>query len=306
MASALPISLADFATHFSAPTEVPRWVLPEAAQPTFLAAPGTRRRIEDVLDTVIALQLAGWMQDGVFASPATLPALYDDLLVCARTLGVAVPPAVQAGCSLSAQGAYGTDGNAYLYLSSYFVDPAKPPERRFWVGKLIGHIAARHVTTSTLFALVVDDQGLRQLAKKAVGPVLDVILAPLSLGVRVALSRWHRAAQLSADRAGLICNNDVDGAGRALLRLSLGTGTRVAPADYLDALKALRGEGNPGRWAELIQAHPWTHKRLAALDLFARSECFRDAGGDAIVDESGGLLDDELLARKTRAILGVR
>jgi hypothetical protein len=294
------LPLADFAAAFD-PTggNLPAWVHPDAAAQTVLDAGGLRNRFEDVLDTVVALQRAEWLHDGVYAGPGAMPGVYRDVLHAARALKVAVPPAILAGTGLKAQGCFGTDGRAFLYLSTFFFDPASEGERRFMAGRLVGHIAARQVTASTLYALLVDANGLRSMARRNLGPVFEVVLAPLSVGVRLALSRWHRAAEITADRAGLLCCGDTEAAGAALLRQSLGRTPNVDVATYLDQLKVARSA--PGRWTELLADQPFTHKRMEAMALFARSELWTTLTGEPVIDP----LSRDELDRRTSRLLGV-
>jgi hypothetical protein len=294
------VPLADYAADFdSSGGDLPAWVHPDAAAQTVLDAVGMRDRLEDVLDTVVALQRAEWLHDGVYAGPGAMTSVYRDVLHAARTLKIAVPPAILAGTGLKMQGCFGTDGRAFLYLSTFFFDPASEGERRFMAGRLCGHIAARQVTAFTLYALLVDANGLRSLARKGVGPVLEVILAPLSVGVRLALSRWHRAAEITADRAGLLCCGDVEAAGTALLRQSLGRTPNIDLATYLEQLKGSRGA--PGRWTELLADQPFTHKRVEAMTMFARSEVWAELTGAHVPDP----LPRAELERRTRMLLGV-
>lgn len=296
------VSLRDFASTFhEGGGELPPWVLPDAAAPQVLDTLGFRSRVEDVLDTVVALQRAEWLHDGVYAGPSAMPSVYRDVLHAARTLKVAVPPAILAGAGLKAQGAFGTDGRAFLYLSTFFFDAASDGERKFMAGRLCGHIAARQVTASTLYALLVDHNGLRSLGRKAVGPVLEVVLAPLSVGVRLALSRWHRAAEITADRAGLLCSESLESSGRALLRQTLGRTPDVGVAAYLDQLRVSRGGSNPGKWTELLADQPFTHKRVEALALFARSAMYAELTGAPVEDP----LPKDELDKATSRLLGV-
>jgi len=294
------VSLRDFAAGFAEEHEgLPDWVHPDARTPAVLEQLGLRHRVEDILDTVVALQRAERLQNGVFAGPSAMSSAYRDVLQAARTLRVAVPPAILAGTPFSAQGCFGTDGRAFLYLSTFFFGPATEAERLFMTGRLCGHIAARQVTAGTLYALLADQDGLRKMARRGVGPMLEVVLAPLSVGVRLALSRWHRAAEISADRAGLLVCRDVTGAARALLRQHLGKLPDVDPATYLRQHE-IHG-GNPSRFAELLSDQPFSHKRIRALELFARSEVYAQATG-IVVDDP---LTREALDQQTARLLGV-
>jgi hypothetical protein len=296
------VSLADFASTFHDGAEqAPAWVHPGAGEPRILASLGLGDRLEDVLDTVIALQKAEWLHDGVYAGPGAMPVVYRDVLHCARELRVAVPPAIVAGSPLRIQGCYGTDDRAFLYLSTFFFDAASTAERRFLAGRFCGHIAAHQVTVSTLYALLVDQNGLRAVARRGVGPLLEIVLGPISLAVRLALSRWHRAAEITADRAGLLCSRDLEGAGRAMLRMSLGRTPDLDVATYLSTLRASTGESAPGKWTELLRAEPFTHKRLEALALFAGSALWAELTGESVVNP---IPNDELATRTSR-LLGV-
>ena len=210
------VSLADFAQTLDLSVKRPDWAVPDSAPPVPLDRLALRTRVEDVVDTVIALQRAEWLQDGVHASPSTAPEVYRQILDAARTLKVSVPPAILTSQAQSGQLTAGTDARPFLVLSAYFFQSADPLEQQFLAGRLVGHVALRQVTTTSLFSLLVDHSGIRQVARRAVGPLLELVLAPIGLGMRLALSRWHRAAELSADRAGLLCCRDVDAAQQAL------------------------------------------------------------------------------------------
>ena len=299
-------TLAEFASTWAErdETAVPYAHRSHGASPiASLDALGVRERMEDVLDTVIALQRASWLEDGVFVGPRAEASVYRDVLEAARRLQIAVPPAILSKCSGEGQGAFGTDSRAFLHLSSFFFKPAAPAQRRFIAGRLCGHVHARQVTWSTLYALLVDQGGLRKVARQGVGPALELVLAPLSVGIRLALSRWHRTAEITADRAGLLCVDDLDAAGTALLRIALGGRPDLTPKDYLEQLRAVRSQGSPGRWTEVLASRPWLHKRLRALELFARSDLFVELGGTPL---DGPRLSLDELHRQTDTLLQVR
>jgi len=225
--------------------------------------------------------------------------VYRDVLEAARALRVSVPPAVLTSGVMKTQRATGTDARPILVLSSYFFQSATEGERRFITGRLCGHIALQQVTALNTYALVADHRGLRATAKTAVGPLLAVVLAPIGLGVKLVLSRWHRAAELSADRAGLLCCGSLEAAQDAMLRADLAGRPQMSAREYLDQIRSANADSSPGRWAELLASQPWMHKRMQALDAFARSAVYRERVG-----EDGGISREEL-ERVTRDLLGV-
>lgn len=259
-------------------------------------------RLTEILDTVVALQRAEHLVDGAYAGPQSAAEAYRDLLHCTSTLGIALPPTIVSACGAASQGAFGTDERPNILLSSLFLAGATPTERRFAIGRACGQVHAGHVTWGTLYALLVDHDGLRRVARRHVGPTLEIVLAPLSLGARLGLSRWHRAAEVSADRAGLLCCGDLQGAGLALLRMTLGTTLDLDPAEFLAQRRTVGTHEAPGRWTEVLSARPWLHKRLAALDLFARSECYARLSGQT---DREALLSDQDLAQRTAELLAI-
>ena len=75
MRNAPYVSLVDFAQTFEVGHDtLPAWVHHgDASVPQVLEQVGLRRRVEDVLDTVVALQRAEWLADGVYAGPSAMP-----------------------------------------------------------------------------------------------------------------------------------------------------------------------------------------------------------------------------------------
>ncbi len=273
-------SLGDFAATRKDRVEArPAWVHPVEPPLAFIAE---SREVEDLLDTVVALQRAEWLQDGVWLGPRSMADAWRDLVFAARTLDVPLPPAVVSAASSRNQGAFGTDGRAFLHLSSFFLADAPEAERRFVIGQVMGAVAAHHVTWATLRALLVDQGGLRAVASRALGPALEIVLAPVSLGARLWLNGWHRAAEITSDRAGLVVCGDLQAAKRAMLRQALGVRPKVDPDEYLAQVDAMRDDDDPGRFAEALEDRPWTWKRMRALELFARSEVWTATGHIAI------------------------
>jgi hypothetical protein len=274
--SAPYVPLAEFAASFGTRADtLPDWVHAVPMPLSVLDSAGVRTELDDVLDTIVAVQRAEWVQDGVYLGPKSMPDAWRDLLDASRALQIAVPPAV---VSPSPSAVVGTDDRALINLNSFFLAGATPGERRLLIGRLCGFVAARQVSWQTTWALLVDQGGLRTLARKALGPALEVFLAPLSFGVRLALAPWHRGAEISADRAGLVVCDDLGSARKAMLRGALGVNPKVSPEDYLDQLKSAQEDGSPAKWAELLRDRPFVYKRMRAIELFARSSLWVDRG----------------------------
>jgi Zn-dependent protease with chaperone function len=124
--------------------------------------------------------------------------------------------------------------------------------------------------------------------KTMAGAVVRWAVAPAML----ALNGWSRRAEITCDRAGLLCSRDLDVSIGALAKLALGS-TKLYDDFNLEAYIAQYDEGQQGigRFKEILASHPWLPKRVKALQVFAGSQLYREhigeTGGDSIesVDE---------------------
>jgi Zn-dependent protease with chaperone function len=107
----------------------------------------------------------------------------------------------------------------------------------------------------------------------------------------LALSGWSRRAEITCDRAGLLCTKRLDVATRSFAKLALGS-TKLYDELNIEAFVAQHdeGKGGIGRFAELNANHPWLPKRVLALRAFAESELYRKHAGIG----AGGLAMDEV------------
>jgi Zn-dependent protease with chaperone function len=92
----------------------------------------------------------------------------------------------------------------------------------------------------------------------------------------LALAGWMRRAEITCDRAGLLCCQDVEVSRRALAKLALGSSKLHAELD-VDAFADQMEESaeGVGRYAEITASHPWIAKRLKALKVFSETELYR-------------------------------
>jgi Zn-dependent protease with chaperone function len=97
----------------------------------------------------------------------------------------------------------------------------------------------------------------------------------------MTLQAWSRRAEISCDRAALLCCKDLDVAFRSMLKTALGL--EQSPELNLDEyLKQLPGtRSGLGKYAELFRSHPYLPKRVQALKLFSESAFYLRYTGDA-------------------------
>lgn len=209
---------------------------------------------------------------------------------CASTLGISTPSVyvVPNIAQINAM-TYGTDDEAFIIVHAATVDLLDDAELRFVIGHECGHIQNNHVVYLTTLRV------LQALVQASLG-----LLGPVILPATMALSAWSRSAEITCDRAGLLCCRDPDAATRAFAKLAVGSLKLFTELDisvYLEQLRDVR-EGI-GRVAELQASHPFITRRIEALRLFSESELYRrDNGLD-------GGLDRAELERRTTEIIKV-
>ena len=200
----------------------------------------------------------------------------------ARVLHIERPEVYLSAAPLAAPGIHtlGTDEDACILLDGSVVERADERQLLFSLGRECGHLQNGHVVYST---------AVYYLANEA-NRFLKWIIAPASL----ALSAWGRRAEVTCDRAGLICARDLDTAERLLVRLAAEQPVDGDFVAFLEQLHAARGdEAATDTYGKLL-AERLPHaraiaQRVEALYLFTRSTYYK-----ALVGESGGLTQAEV------------
>jgi Zn-dependent protease with chaperone function len=215
----------------------------------------------------------------VKVGPKQFPRVHALTTRCAETLGIAVPTVyVVNQFSLNAA-TYGTNDDAFILLNSALIDHFSDEELLSVIGHECGHIHNNHVVYLTAMHYV------RMLA--------SVFLRWIVTPAMLALNAWSRRAEITCDRAAMLCAGDLDVATRALAKLALGS-TKLYEQLNLEAFVEQYEEGREGvgQLAEVLATHPWLPKRVKALRVFAESRVYRQHIGG-----SGGLGMEEVDAR---------
>jgi Zn-dependent protease with chaperone function len=228
----------------------------QAARPVTLAIEATVRLWKSMAKS----ELLGTC---VKVTDQQFPRLYDITARCARELGIPVP-AVYVAPAIGELNAHtlGTDEDAYIVINAALVDHLSDAELAFVVGHECGHIHNNHVVYSTaLYYLTV-----------AASFYVRWIVQPAVLALRA----WARRAEVTCDRAGLLCTKDLTVGTSAMVKLALGSQKLYKDFNLDEYLEQL-GEGSRGfgRVAEYFRSHPYLPKRIEALRLFARSSYYR-------------------------------
>lgn len=108
----------------------------------------------------------------------------------------------------------------FITLTSGLVDLLSDEELFFTIGHEVGHIKAGHVLYGTMARNIAAVVSLLGQATLGLG-------ALLGQGLVIALYEWYRCAELTADRAALLCVQDIEPARATFMKLAGGT-TRLA------------------------------------------------------------------------------
>jgi len=201
------------------------------------------------------------------------------LLEASERLRVAAPPVWATPGTLppSCGGValLGTDEEPMIFVEQQLIADLSDVERLDLFGGALGRIQNGHTTYATAhYAL-----------KNQAASFVRWIVAPALF----ALDRWAARADLTADRAGLLCARDLPASERALVRRVIGHREGLSPEALVAAVDA-SGNGAPPDPERvdvaraILAEHPTLAPRLRALRLFAESAIYR-----GVVGGEGGL-----------------
>ena len=202
---------------------------------------------------------------------------------CAETLGIATPQVYIVNSPVLNAATYGTDEESFIMVHSALVDHYTDEELITVIGHECGHIHNSHVVYLT---------ALHYLTRMA-GVFVRWIVEPALMALRA----WSRRAEITCDRAGMLCSKNVDVSARALTKLVLGS-RKLYEEFNIDAFLEQYEEGKDGlgKYMEVFATHPWLPKRVLAMRVFAESELYRKAaglGGNGLTMKE---VDDKVLA----------
>jgi len=208
--------------------------------------------------------------------PVQFPRVYDLAKQCADTLGIAVPTVYIRNNPTINAATFGTNDDSFILVHSALVDHFSDEELLSVIGHECGHIHNDHVVYLT---------AMHYLRTMAISLVRWAV-APAML----ALNSWSRRAEITCDRAGLLCSRDLSVSTRALAKLALGS-NKLYEKLNLEAFLAQYDEGQQGvgRYTEMAASHPWLPKRVKALHAFSDTQLYREHIG-----LKGGISMDEV------------
>jgi Zn-dependent protease with chaperone function len=233
-----------------------------------------------LVDLVIQYVLTPLLLNSIPVASRSFPRLHALRARAAATLGIPVPDMYAAQQpQIAAIFTAGTDERNVVFVETTYEHLATEDEMLFVVGHECGHIANQHVTYHTL-ALILMNTG-KEAGLLSRNPTIWATAKALELFVAPTLFAWSRRSELTADRAGLICCQDLRVAQRALVRAVLGfaSETEVDVEDYLRTYRDTPLTGSTARYSLLDLQHPVIPVRLQALQAFHDSELYYEVTG---------------------------
>ena len=156
----------------------------------------------------------------------------------------------------------------FITLTSSLIDMLGDEELFYVIGHEVGHIKAGHILYGTMARNISAVVTLLGQATLGFG-------ALLGQGLVIALYEWYRCAELTADRAALLCVQDIEPAHTALMKLAGGTTRLAAEMDREEFLRQVRAYEDVDRSTldkaykvllTLWRTHPFALQRAKEID----------------------------------------
>ena len=207
-------------------------------------------------------------QSSLKVGPNQFPDIYQQVLDCAKRLGIGIPTVyIQQNPGLLNAFAYAYEDDAPLIvITSALLERLSPGELKTVIGHECGHIHNNHGIYNVAVEMIVNTlslniPGIQQLLKLASYPIQWLLMA------------WSRAAEVTCDRAGIICADDAEDAITAEAKLLFGAAfnrNNVNIDAILKQYEMLRK--TPVRFLEIDSTHPAAVRRIFADKEFLNSE----------------------------------
>lgn len=235
-----------------------------------LNMPGVKMVFGSVVDMMTDLNYSQIISSGIPVNENSFPEINDIVNHCVSVLGIKRPYVVVSSAIALNAFTVGTDEEPYIVLGNMLIRVMDPIKLTFIIGHECGHIAMGHV----VYHSVVSTASSFSNAIPIIGPIVYKTSS-------LALTAWSRRSEITADRAGLLCCQNLEEAKRALLQIQSGfiDANQLDINIYIQNSKRYRRRSVLRRVNEFIQAHPPLPKRMEALSLFANSELYFTAQG---------------------------
>jgi Zn-dependent protease with chaperone function len=208
------------------------------------------------------IQRANLLGSAVLVGPDQFPKLDKIRNECAEILGIDPPSLYVVNSAQHNAATYGTQDDAFIIVNSRLVDHFSDEELKSVIGHECGHIHNKHVVYLTLMHNIANIAGM----------FFEHVTVPSFL----ALKAWGRNAEITADRAAVLCTNEKTTI-KAFSKLALGS---IKLYDQLNIEAYMRQydelRKSHARVIEIFASHPYLPRRVEAIKAFCKSKQYLD------------------------------
>ncbi len=214
--------------------------------------------------------------DAVAVGPKQFSDVHEMGVECARVLGIGIPQIFVMMDPVPNAFTYATgQTDQIVVLTSGLVEALSLTQLRSVIGHECGHIHNEHVVYNTLWEMITNPLAnmLLMAASRGLGPFAGIFRIMTKGALFLVFQRWHRCAEFTCDRAGLICSADLSASIEVMGRLDTAGAESLQGFNADEYIRQLDGiEGSPIRFLELIKTHPIGPRRVKAMRYFGESE----------------------------------
>lgn len=216
--------------------------------------------------------------NGILLGEKQMPHIYSQAVKAARILGMSHMPDIY----LSGERpwdclTFGTEKDSFIIIGSAIAGNFQGPDLFFLLAREMGHCQAGHALWNTVMRFLIGEQG------QAKGFMAGGIMNALKGGagglvanvVEVPLLAWARQAEITADRAGLICVGNEEIVRRVLISWSLRSSflfKQINIEAWLEQQVMSEEEGYSKLSELTTSSTPYLSRRLRLLSDFAESK----------------------------------
>lgn len=214
--------------------------------------------------------------NGILLGEKQMPHIYSQAIKAARILGLTHMPDVY----LSGERpwdclTFGTEKDSFIVIGSAIAGNFQSHDLFFLLAREMGHCQAGHALWKTVIRFLIGEQS--QAKGFMAGGIMNAIKSPGQLivnAVEVPLLAWARQAEITADRAGLLCIGSEEVARRVLISWSLRSSMlfkQINIKAWLEQQESSEEDGYSKLSELTTSSTPYLSRRLKLLSDFAKS-----------------------------------
>ncbi len=240
------------------------------------AIPGAYRIFKALNSQVVPQMKQQYNMSGTKVTPNQFPQIYQVARECADMLGIGMPAVyIQPDPSVMNAFTYAVeDAEPIVVIYSSMLERLNIDELKAVIGHECGHIHNMHGVYNTAAEILLNTA---QNTLLLTIPGIRQLLALVSRPLQFALLAWSRAAEVTCDRAGVLCSGEAESTISVQAKLSSGG---ILNADTLNIEELLKQydvmRDNPNRFFEWSSTHPHSVRRIMAAREFMNSQVYYD------------------------------